>query len=64
MAPTPDGGPALEGATCRPDDRFEGAGLVLPDDNWNGQDDKVPAMMQAYIAGAADVLAETAQAAG
>ena len=32
--------------------------------NWNGPDDKVPAMMQAYIAGAADVLAETAQAVG
>jgi beta-lactamase class A len=32
--------------------------------NWNGPDDKVPAMMQAYIAGAADVLRETAQAVG
>jgi len=32
--------------------------------NWNGRDDKVAAMMQAYIAGAADVLAETAQAVG
>ncbi len=32
--------------------------------NWNGPDDKVAAMMQAYIAGAADVLAETAQAVG
>ena len=28
--------------------------------NWNGPDDKVPAMMQAYIAGAADVLADRA----
>ena len=32
--------------------------------NWNGPDDKVPAMMQSYIAGAADVLRTTAQAVG
>jgi beta-lactamase class A len=32
--------------------------------NWNGPDDKVPAMTQSYIAGVADVLAETAQAVG
>jgi len=32
--------------------------------NWNGPDDKVPAMMQSYIAGAADVLRATAQAVG
>jgi beta-lactamase class A len=32
--------------------------------NWNGPDDKVAAMKQAYLAGAVEVLAETAQAVG
>jgi beta-lactamase class A len=32
--------------------------------NWNGPDDKAPAIVDAYVAGAKDVLAATAQAVG
>lgn len=32
--------------------------------DWNGPDDKAPAIVDAYVAGAKDVLAATAQAVG